>query len=222
MINQDAERQYLNKDGELIIRASEASRIMASLKSDKLPEGAMTYVEEVFKMIYLNYNKPEISKDEFQKGHKCESGAIELLNLIYDEDYEKNEIRKGDGYFKGTCDILKPKKYIRDTKCPWSKITFPITEKEAKNTNYEYQLRVYMRLYDVPEAFLDYCLITTPVELRKPYESPKIHEMDDLPLNLRKFTLQYKRDPVIEQLMVRRVEQCRIYFDKLKKQFKQF
>lgn len=208
----------INANGELQFRCSSLGDIMASPSQDKLPEGAKTIVKKIFKEYYLGYEEPFVETEAMQKGTTMEPEAIKILNQRYDEFYEKNEKRLNNGFISGECDIYTPE-LIRDVKCSWSKITFPILPEDGKNTKYEWQGRGYMWLWDVDNFKLDYVLMTTPKKLRKPWESPMIHECDDLDLKFRVTTLEFTRDTEKEEQIKNRILNCRKYFNELKEKF---
>ena len=118
----------------------------------------------------------------------------------------------------GTADIVG-EDYIRDTKLSWSKKTFPLFEEDAGNPMYEWQLRAYMMLYNKELAYLDYCLIQTNPALIPKWESSSLHDVNDLPLKMRVTTLCYQRDLGIESMIIEKVEQCRMEWNRYKKKF---
>ena len=209
---------YLNKEGEFIVRCSALSSVMASPKKIELSVGAKTYVKNAFKETYLEY-KNIIKSPKFDKGNIMEEQAIELISELYNEPYEKNEEERTNGFIKGTCDVSFENK-IRDTKCPWSKVTFPLFEEDAKSTVYEWQGRGYMMLWNKDEFYLDYCLMDTPEELIPAWENEEIHISSHLPIDLRVTTISYIRDLEKEQQIIQRVKGCRLYWNELKAKFK--
>ena len=160
----------------------------------------------------------DISGKEIEKGITQEDEGIELLNLVYDKKYKKNMITMDSDLMRGTCDILTDE-YIRDVKLSWSKKTFPLFQEDAGNSLYEWQLRAYMLLYDREYAYLDYCLIQTNPQLIPAWESWDLHNVNDLPLNMRVTTLKYERDYGLESLIIDRIELARIEWNNLKAQF---
>lgn len=207
--------KFLNKKGELMIRCSSLSSIMASPNKAELSVGAQTYVKSAFKQIYMGY-EDDIGGVELDKGTTMEDAAIELLNLIKDSDWKKNELLLSNEIVKGTADIVTVDS-IRDIKCSWSKKTFPLIPEDGHNTTYEWQLRGYMWLHNKDEAYLDYLMMTTPDTMIKKFEPKSLHYSEDLPLTLRHTEIRYERCLKIEQQITNRVEACREYFNKLKK-----
>jgi hypothetical protein len=201
--------ELLNKIKLTDKQAIERDRLIE--KRDAKPSlsvGAKTYVRSLVKAKYLEYDKAQLfSSKETEKGNTVESDAIALLSDFYLTEYKKNEEYYENDFIHGNPDIVHMGT-IRDTKCPWSKATFPITEEEAYNSDYEWQVRGYMWLTNSNIATIDYVLMTTPEDLRK-YEAKELHEVDHLPLEKRVFTLTYYRDRELEDLIRQQVELCR-------------
>jgi hypothetical protein len=210
--------KYLNEEGEFMIRCSALGSVMASPKKAELSVGAKTYVKNAFKETYLEY-ETIIESPKFDKGNMMENEAIELISLKYGEPYVKNEEARTNGFIKGTCDVEFGNK-IRDVKCPWNKSSFPLMPEDAKSTNYEWQGRGYMMLWDKEEFYLDYCLMDTPRELVPNWEGKDLHIASGLPTDLRVTTMFYKRELDKEQQIIQRVKMCRQYWEELKLNFK--
>ena len=186
-------------------RASSIWEIMGDPKTGTgLSVTAQTALNEMAKEFTYGYSSVVDCK-EMRKGIQCEDAAISLLNAVLFTNYEKNTERKTDEFFTGECDILVPRVRVRDIKNAWSLATFPATVKKvedtAKKSGYDWQLRVYMRLWDVEESSLDYCLVSTPEELRR-YEQAELHEVDRIPPHMRVTSTHYKRDLSLEQKMI--------------------
>lgn len=210
--------RYLNEKGDLVLRPSSLGNVMANGKiKGELSVGAKTYLKTLFKKIYMDYDD-DIGGKEIDKGRTQEQEGIDLVNLLYEKQYTKNEVTVTNGYLTGTADIVG-EDYIRDTKLSWSKKTFPLFEEDAGNPMYEWQLRAYMMLYNKELAYLDYCLIQTNPALIPKWESSSLHDVNDLPLKMRVTTLCYQRDLGIESMIIEKVEQCRMEWNRYKKKF---
>ena len=207
---------YLNKEGQFFVRCSALGTVMASPSKLEISVGAKTYVRNAFKETYLEYENI-IESPKFDKGNFMEEQAIKLVSDYYEEPYEKNEEKRTNGYISGTCDIAYGNK-IRDIKCPWSKVTFPLFEEDAKSTQYEWQGRGYMMLWNKDFFYLDYCLMDTPKTLIPAWEGSDIHTVLNLSNELRIKTLKYERDLTKEKQIIQRVTGMRLYWDELKKQ----
>jgi len=82
-----------------------------------------------------------ISESQQKKVDKLE--AITFLSVYHEDVFTNNKERREDDYFTGECDVEEG----YDTKVSWSLNTLPDPEEPLK-TIYEFQNRVYMRLWD--------------------------------------------------------------------------
>ena len=127
----------------------------------KLSDTAESEIEKVWllyeKGYYGELDNKYVNKGLFneQLGLGIVSDYVGKLILKNEERIYKNNLTgEADGFF-----IENGKKIVIDVKCPWDVNTY----KNNKLSNiYEYQLRCYMYLYDVDEAWLCYCLTDTP------------------------------------------------------------
>lgn len=172
-----------------------------------LSTGAMTYIKEIVKRKVYNY-EVDIWSKEMEKGNYCEDESIDLYNQINFTEYAKNTIKVFGDYLSGTCDI-HGKGVIVDIKTSWSKATFPALAEDGVNSDYEWQLRGYMMLYNEQKAELAYMLIDTPDHLLEYEKNFSLHHMDNVPLELRKTSLFFDRDLEKEQEIKYKVNECR-------------
>ena len=194
-----------------MIRASMIGKLMASPDKATLPVGAITALDEMVSQRLLNWRNEQ---DFFtlQKGIQCENESIELYNEFKDEFYIKNVDRITIGNLTGECDILDAdKSLVIDIKTAYNKKSHPLNLTASKL--YEWQLRAYMHLYNVNHAELAYCLVDTPVELRKKSEPDSWHEVADVPMHLRVRTFRIERCLIKEKQMLDRVELSMKYFN---------
>lgn len=193
-------------------RASAIAEIMADGKGDELSVGAKTWLKAVAKEMVYGYEE-EISSKYLEKGTVCEQAAIDLYNRVFFTRHEKNVERRNDEFFTGEPDIVVPAEII-DIKNAWSLATFPATvdcvAAIAKKSGYDYQGRVYMRLFDKPRFTVAYCMVSTPEELRK-WEQVQLHMVDHIDPALRVTRYTIERDDKIEQKMIVKVEAAREY-----------
>ena len=181
---------------------------------EKLSQGAETYIKSLVNQEVFQF-KSRVYTPEMRKGHDVEDDSIELFNEVFGSDYVKNEVKAENDYIQGECDILSDNVII-DIKSSWSLETFPALPSEGINSDYEYQLRGYMMLYNVDSASLAYCMVTTPNDLRKPYESSIIHEVDHIEPRLRISILEFERNKEIEKKIISKVKACRIFYNEYK------
>ena len=173
-----------------------------------LSAGAKTEVRNLVKEIYLDY-KRDIKSKYLDKGNQCEDEAIRLAGLYFGEIWDKNDVHFKNEYIMGTPDVIDTD-LILDTKCSWSKDTFPLTSDEAHNPDYEAQVRAYMWLLDKPKARVCYVGITTPEDLCK-WENKDAHSFDDLSLEKRITYIDYDRDLKWEENTKKKIEAARVY-----------
>jgi hypothetical protein len=130
----------------------------------ELSDTAKAFVRKVWlqreKGVYI-----DIKSKYLDKGLYAEEDAITLLTDVDGIFYAKNEERKTNEDHTGECDIIKEfpdKKIVIDTKCSWSPETFMNAKPDS---DYEWQGRIYMELWDADEFHLKYCLVDAPPHL---------------------------------------------------------
>jgi hypothetical protein len=201
---------------DLVIRASQVSNLLTSDRSGKaMGETAKTLIKTI--AIENLYGKvPSFESKYTDKGTMLEQDAIEMLNRNLFTDYVKNTVRIHTDKFTGECDIHDKGKIIRDIKCSWSVSTFPWTiedaEKEIKKSGYEEQGRTYMMLYNEPRFAVDFCLLSTPIDLLSPFDDFDFHDVDDIPEIKRITTVYFERDLNWEAQLLHRWEQANEYY----------
>lgn len=198
----------------LKIRASSLAEIMTDPKSanETLSVGAKTYIERLAKQNVYGFEDVMTSKYT-EKGCIVENESIALYNSVFFTDHAKNEERRTNDWITGECDIYTGNKII-DIKSPWSLATFPATSEAGKDKTYEWQLRAYMWLWDVDEAEIAYCLVSTPDELIG-WDNPDLHYVDHIDPALRVTIVPYTRDKAKEAKIIERVTAAQLYFDSL-------
>jgi hypothetical protein len=199
----------------LKIRCSSLSKIMAEpkSKSEALSVGAKTYIEELAKEFVYGFEKVVTSK-EMEKGQLVEAHSIQLINEVFFTNYTKNDERRENEWITGECDIYVPGRKIIDVKSPWSLATFPATMFAGQDKDYEWQLRGYCMLWDVPLGEINYAMVNTPDELIR-FEDPGMHYVDHIDPSLRITRVPYERDRSLEDRIKEKVEAARKYFDEI-------
>lgn len=199
----------------LKIRCSSLSKIMAEpkSKSEALSVGAKTYIEELAKEFVYGFEKVVTSK-EMEKGQLVEAHSIQLINEVFFTNYTKNDERRENEWIMGECDIYVPGRKIIDVKSPWSLATFPATMFAGQDKDYEWQLRGYCMLWDVPLGEINYAMVNTPDELIR-FEDPGMHYVDHIDPSLRITRVPYERDRSLEDRIKEKVEAARKYFDEI-------
>ena len=179
-------------------------------KGEVLSETAKTYIRSIAKEDFYGYTS-EIENKYLTKGINQELESIELLNAVRFEDYQKNSERITTDLLTGECDIITDDTII-DIKTSWSLETFPATEDEAHDKDYEWQLSGYMMLYNRPYSELVFCMVSTDPELLNAWDNKTIHEDDHIEPRFRVTVVQYERDEAIEAVMLERLKAAQEYY----------
>jgi hypothetical protein len=146
------------------------------------------------------------------KGTDWEQDGIDLLNDVrFTKKYTKNTIRVTNELMSGCCDILLDEVII-DIKSSWSLETFPATPSEGENSDYEWQGRAYMWLYDRPSFELVYTMYDTDDTLLTDWDNKSIHKVNHIPAHHRVTVLRYERDLAIEEQIKERLRACSEYY----------
>lgn len=212
---------------DFLIRCSSLSKILTEpkSKSDKecgnLSETAKSHIQELVGQMVLNYQTPELTGKEIKKGLMQEQSAIDLLNICKGTMYQKNTTRYYNKWITGEPDIVDD--IIIDLKCPWSKITFPITSDIARKisikSGYDYQMAGYMMLTGIEVAHVCFCLVDTPSELIPPWEGDMIHDVRNLKPSHRITSVTFERDLAIEEKIKLKCAAAQAYANELISQF---
>ena len=197
----------------MIFRASSLGKLMTTSRSktDVLSVTAKSYIKQVAKQNYFGYQN-QISSRYIDKGQQQEQDSIDLINTVRMESYTKHIGRVNKDYLSGECDILTADTII-DTKTSWSLDTWPELPEEGINSDYEWQMRAYMMLYDKPQAEVIYCLVTTDPDLLSSFDDRELHQVDHIPADKRITVLKYDRDILIETEIMERLQLCSEYYD---------
>ena len=192
-------------------RASSLADIMTDPKGkgEVLSVGAKTSLMKRAKEFVYGFDE-RISSKYMDKGIQVEDDSIDLLNVVLGTLYSKNTERRDNEWLSGEADIVAEDRII-DIKSSWSLGTFPALAEVADNTTYEWQLRAYMMLWDIPYASVAYCLVNTPDALVG-YEDWRLHRVDHIIPELRVTLVHYERDLALEEKIKIKVEAARLYY----------
>ena len=202
---------------KLIVRASACSQLMTNDRTGKqMGDTAKGLIKSIAVADVFGL-RPQFSSKETEKGHWMEQDAIELLNRLEFQSYQKNMTRVTWEGFTGECDIHAPEQsLIRDIKCAWSASTFSWTtdelEAKAKKAGYDIQGRVYMMLYKCDYFKLDEVLLTTPSDLLK-FDDEDFHSVDHIAENKRITTIAFERDAEFEERLFERYQQAEKFYN---------
>ena len=202
-------------------RASQLGKLMTSsrTKGEALSQTAKSYIIQKAKEDFFEY-RSELNSKYITKGLAQEQDSINLLNLVRLEDYKKNEERVENEWLSGCCDIITDTSII-DIKTSWSLDTFPATTYELKDlSDYEWQGRAYMWLYDMPKFELCYVMVTTAPEIMGEYENGALHYVDHIAPEKRITSITFERDKEIEIQMAERLILATEFYNEVLTQLK--
>ena len=193
-------------------RPSQLGKLMTNprSKSEMLSETAKSEIRRIAKQDFYGFNT-ELRTKPMIKGTEWEQEGIDLLNTVRFTNYTKNEERVTNEYMSGCCDIITDDLII-DIKSSWSLETFPATPSEAESSDYEWQGRAYMWLYDRPSFELIYTMYTTPNELLTEWDNMSIHRVDHIPSHHRITVVRYEREALYEEQIMERLRYCSEYY----------
>jgi hypothetical protein len=202
-------------------RASSLGKLMTSsrTKGEALSQTAKSYIIQKAKEDFFEY-RSELNSKYITKGLAQEQDSINLLNLVRLEDYKKNEERVENEWLSGCCDIITDTSII-DIKTSWSLDTFPATTYELKDlSDYEWQGRAYMWLYDMPSFELCYVMVTTAPEIMGEYENGALHYVEHIAPEKRITSITFERDKEIEIQMAERLILATEFYNEVLTQLK--
>jgi hypothetical protein len=202
-------------------RASSLGKLMTSsrTKGEALSQTAKSYIIQKAKEDFFEY-RSELNSKYITKGIAQEQDSINLLNLVRLEDYKKNEERVENEWLSGCCDIIT-ENLIIDIKTSWSLDTFPATSYELKDlSDYEWQGRAYMWLYDMPKFELCYVMVTTAPEIMGEYENGALHYVEHIAPEKRITSITFERDKEIEIQMAERLILATEFYNEVLTQLK--
>lgn len=194
----------------ILIHPSSLSKIMPAPKKagEALSEGAKTYLRQLAKEHVYGF-RSRVDAKVLEKGLRCEQASIDLYNSVFFTSHFKNSTRVENDILSGEWDI-EDDDTIKDIKSSWSLSTFPATQQDAHDPDYEWQLRGYMLLREKPFAELAFCMVSTPEDLIR-WEDPSLHCVDHIDPALRVTRVQYKRDLELEQKIVEKCKAAQEY-----------
>ena len=187
-------------------RASQLGKLMTSsrTKGEALSQTAKSYIIQKAKEDFFEY-KTELTNKYVMKGIHQEQDSIDLLNAVRFENYKKYEHRAENEWLTGSCDIIT-EELIIDIKSSWSLETFPATNYELKDlSEYEWQGRAYMWLYDRPRFELCYVMVSTADDILSDYDSYAIHKVDHIDPAKRITSITFERDKELEIQMAEKL-----------------
>ena len=179
-------------------------------KSEVLSETAKSEIRRIAKEDFFGY-ETELNTKPILKGKLWEQEGIDLLNQVRFTKYVKNAVRVENEYMTGECDIIIDDLII-DIKSSWSLETFPATPSEGDSSDYEWQGRAYMWLYDRPSFELIYTMYDTDDTLLTDWDNKSIHKVSHIDPIKRITVIRYERDTQYEELIIERLRACNEYY----------
>ena len=179
-------------------------------KSEVLSETAKSEIRRIAKEDFFGY-ETELNTKPILKGKLWEQEGIDLLNQVRFTKYVKNAVRVENEYMTGECDIITDNLII-DIKSSWSLETFPATPSEGDSSDYEWQGRAYMWLYDRPSFELIYTMYDTDDTLLTDWDNKSIHKVSHIDPTKRITVIRYERDTQYEELIIERLRACNEYY----------
>ena len=196
----------------------------------QLSDGGKTYCQMWLKEQLYNRRK-EYSNKYTEKGTICEPAGIEMVadkmgyGLI-----SKNDKHYEDEFMTGTPDLVLSE-IVEDIKNSWSPFTFPLFATELPESDYFYQLQVYMHLTGKKKAAVNYTLIDAPTEImdaearRMWYKAGNEGDLPmdafdevyakmtypDVPMELKFKRFEFEYDESVIKTIQQRVVLCRNY-----------
>lgn len=193
---------------EFKLRASAAGTLVPNGKGSLISAGGKTYLKEWIASQIYGVEK-QIKSKYIDKGVMMEDQAINFAVKMLDIEFAlKNESRFEDDYFTGEPDMILNDRII-DIKNSWDCFTFPLFETEIPNSDYFYQLQVYMHLTGKRNATLVYVLLDDPATN---WEAGIIYDVEDK-YRIKTFDVEY--DPMVIESLINKVIEARQYISTL-------
>jgi len=175
----------------------------------ELPAGAKTYLNKCVKKLIYNYKGPPFRGNRAtEKGNEVEQSAIEFMNVQLLKAWVKSEeeLTYGD-LVKGHPDIVDYDDCeVIDIKCPETKDSFPETVEDAENSDYTWQVRMYILMKGWTKGKIIHVLMSTPEEMVWEGESDDLHYVDDLDPRLRYTIVEVSLEDDVKAHMERRLK----------------
>jgi len=193
-------------------RASSAGKLMTNPRSkgEVLSQTTKSHLQEWLKSELYGIRK-QIKSKYLDKGNAVEDSAIDYAAAELGWLFAiKNEEFFEDEYFCGTPDVMLDDTIV-DIKSSWDCFTFPLFDDEIPNSDYYYQLMVYMHLTGKRKATLCYVLMNTPEHLS--YDEPQDYTEVESKYRIKTFSFDYDQE-VIDKL-IERVKISREYIKTL-------
>lgn len=194
-------------------RSDDEKALLEDLKLRTLSEGAKSYIRELVRQEIWGVDFSFSSKYT-EKGKAVEAEGLALLNRVRGLNLVKNNERRSDGQITGEADTvdLGSRRCGHDLKCSWSLQTFPAFVRDCEDSLYAWQMRGYMRLWDVDRWEVNYVMVNTPEDLLGQHEPQHLHLVEHIPEHMRLTTWAIERDRALEAQMDVKFALARAYY----------
>jgi hypothetical protein len=141
----------------------------------ELSETSKSYLYKVYIEHHWNRRR-QLTTKQLEKGIICEPKAIEMISVLDDAFYEKNDEVKENEWIIGTADVVD--EFIQDVKSSYDAETFIPMILDPLEKNYTYQMQGYMWLWDKQKALVRRCLISAPERILANEKRSLLYRMD--------------------------------------------
>lgn len=150
-------------------------RDKAAKDKGELSATAKTNLYKVYIEHHWNRRR-QLNTKHLEKGVVCEPQSIQMISILDDAFYEKNDEVKENDWIIGTADVVD--EYLHDVKSSWDAETFiPMIEDQLEK-NYEIQMQGYMWLWNKKKALVRRCLISAPDRILSNEKRSLLYRMD--------------------------------------------
>ena len=150
-------------------------RDAAAKKAGELSATAKTHLYKVYIEHHWNRRRQLTSK-QLEKGILCEPQSIQMIGILDDKIYEKNDEVKENEWIIGCADVVD--EFIQDVKSSYDSETFVPMLLEPLEKNYEIQMQGYMWLWEKQKALIRRCLISAPDRILSNEKRSLLYRMD--------------------------------------------
>lgn len=132
-----------------------------------ISDGCKTHLHDIWVSKEFGRATKDIRNKYLEKGLQMEDASIIMYSVVSGNIFEKNTLRKDDGFIMGEIDF-DDDEIVYDVKSSWDIFTFFRNIKyfdKPESSPYYWNMQGYMKLWDKPKARLIYSLVDTPEKL---------------------------------------------------------
>lgn len=226
--------KQLQRLAELVLKRDETEK-------EPLSESCITYLIELYCL--YRYGRTFRDKSQYvkqlQKGTQVEEDSLDLIAMIDNEHYIKNEERLENEHFTGIPDTylgehIRLAKWIEDIKSSWDLESYFPNVTGQLEPRYWWQMQGYYSLTGAMEGAVSFCLVNTPETLINDEKRKLFYQMevptdenpdylreatlleyrmkfDNIPIEERRVRFYVKRDDDAIERAKKRVIRCRTW-----------